>query len=74
MFIFNHKLNGEYAFTKFLTKFNDIEKNENEVLRKEAEESEKVISDKLEDFIIMLPLIIILLGIIIMSIIYKIFT
>ena len=73
MLIFNHKLNDEFAFSKYFLRNKDTQRNDNEILKKESEEFEKAKFDKWEDIIIMIPLIFILLGIIIMSILYKIF-
>ena len=73
MLILNHILNIEFALSKDLTPDKDTDRNVNMILNKNTEEIENAESGKLEDIITMLPPLILLVGIIIMIILYKIF-
>lgn len=73
MLILNHILNIEFALSKDLTPDKDTDRKVNMILNKNAEEIENAESGKLEDIITMLPPLILLLGIIIMIILYKIY-
>lgn len=73
MLILNHILNIEFALSKDLTPDKDTDRNVNMILNKNTEEIEIAESGKMEDIITMLPPLILLVGIIIMIILYKIF-
>lgn len=73
MLILNHILNIEFALSKDLTPDKDTDRNVNMILNKNTEEIENAESGKLEDIITMLPPLILLVGIIIMIILYKIY-
>lgn len=73
MLILNHILNIEFALSKDLTPDKDTDRNVNMILNKNTEEIEIAESGKMEDIITMLPPLILLVGIIIMIILYKIY-
>lgn len=73
MLIINHILNYKFAFSKHSFKEKDIQKSSVEISEKEKEEIERAKFERIENIIELMPIVFLLLGIIIMSILYKIF-